>query len=126
MVCGPTVPVSINPAPFGRASVRLDPEIGVFAMFTPITYRPLLRIVLIAAGLSPNKAFASDDPIRRRPRLNGLIAGLASTIRQWVARSRQRRALREIAESNDHHLLKDIGVSQEEAFREADKPFWQR
>jgi hypothetical protein len=30
-----------------------------------------------------------------------------------------RRALREIAERNDFHLLKDIGVSQEEAFREA-------
>jgi uncharacterized protein YjiS (DUF1127 family) len=27
-------------------------------------------------------------------------------------------------ESNDFHLPKDIGVSQEEAFREADKPFW--
>ena len=32
----------------------------------------------------------------------------------------------EIAESNDFHLLKDIGVSQEEAFREVDKPFWRR
>jgi uncharacterized protein YjiS (DUF1127 family) len=46
------------------------------------------------------------------------------TIARWIARSRQRRALREIAESNDFHLLKDIGVSQEQAFREADKPFW--
>jgi uncharacterized protein YjiS (DUF1127 family) len=46
------------------------------------------------------------------------------TIARWIARSRQRRALREIAERNDFHLLKDIGVSQEEAFREADKPFW--
>jgi len=46
------------------------------------------------------------------------------TIARWIARSHQRRALRDIAESNDFHLLKDIGVSQEEAFREADKPFW--
>ena len=47
------------------------------------------------------------------------------TVARWVARSRQRRALREIAERNDdRHLLKDIGLSQEEAFREADKPFW--
>ena len=46
------------------------------------------------------------------------------TIARWIARSRQRHALREIAESNDFHLLKDIGVSQEEACREADKPFW--
>lgn len=50
--------------------------------------------------------------------------GVRRTIARWIARSRQRRALREIAESNDFHLLKDIGVSQEEAFREADKPFW--
>ena len=85
-------------------------------MFTTITRRPLLRI----------KAFASDDPIRQRPRLNGQIVGLASTIRQWVARSQQRRALREIAERTDDHLLKDIGLSQEEAFRQADKPFWRR
>jgi len=40
--------------------------------------------------------------------------------------ARQRRALREIAERNDFHLLKDIGVSQEEALREAEKPFWRR
>jgi uncharacterized protein YjiS (DUF1127 family) len=43
---------------------------------------------------------------------------------RWIARSRQRQALRKIAEANDLHHLKDIGVSQEEAFREADKPFW--
>jgi len=46
------------------------------------------------------------------------------TIARWIARSRQRRALREIAERTDDYLLKDIGVSRAEAFREADKPFW--
>ena len=30
----------------------------------------------------------------------------------------------EIAERNDFHLLKDIGVTKEEALREADKAFW--
>ena len=85
-------------------------------MFTTITRRPLLR----------TKAFGFDDLIGQRPRVTSLIAGLVSTIRRWVARSQQRRALREIAERTDDHLLKDIGVSQEEAFREADKPFWQR
>ena len=54
------------------------------------------------------------------------IARCRRTIARWIARSRQRRALREIAERNDFHLLKDIGVSQEEAFREVDKPFWRR
>jgi uncharacterized protein YjiS (DUF1127 family) len=50
--------------------------------------------------------------------------GWRRTIARWIARSRQRQALREIAEANDFHLLKDIGVSQQDAFREAEKPFW--
>jgi uncharacterized protein YjiS (DUF1127 family) len=54
----------------------------------------------------------------------GRIKRCHRTIARWIARSRQRQALREIAEANDFHLLKDIGVSQEDAFREADKPFW--
>ena len=52
------------------------------------------------------------------------VGRISRTIARWIARSRQRRALREIAERSDDHLLKDIGVSREEAFREADKPFW--
>ena len=55
----------------------------------------------------------------------GLIRRWRHTIARWIARSRQRRALREIAERTDDYLLKDIGVSRAEAFREADKPFWQ-
>jgi uncharacterized protein YjiS (DUF1127 family) len=46
------------------------------------------------------------------------------TLGFWIDRSRQRRQLGELAELNDY-LLKDIGVSQEEARREAEKPFWQ-
>jgi uncharacterized protein YjiS (DUF1127 family) len=56
----------------------------------------------------------------------GRIRRCRQTIARWIARSRQRQALREIAEANDFHLLKDIGVSQEVAFREAEKPFWRR
>jgi uncharacterized protein YjiS (DUF1127 family) len=41
----------------------------------------------------------------------------------WIARSRQRRRLGELADLNDY-LLRDIGVSREEALREAAKPFW--
>ena len=55
---------------------------------------------------------------------SGRLVRCQRTVARWVARSRQRRALREIAEGNNRHLLKDIGVSQEQAFREADKPFW--
>ena len=59
-----------------------------------------------------------------KAQLGSLVAGTRSTAGRWFARSRQRRALREIAERNDFHLLKDIGVTQEVALREADKPFW--
>ena len=54
----------------------------------------------------------------------GRISRCRDAIARWIARSRQRWALREIAEANDTHLLKDIGVSREEAFREAEKPCW--
>jgi uncharacterized protein YjiS (DUF1127 family) len=72
------------------------------------------------------KGRASSALFHSKPQLSGLITGTRSTVGRWVARSRQRRALREIAERNDFHLLKDIGVSQEEALQEADKPFWRR
>jgi uncharacterized protein YjiS (DUF1127 family) len=44
------------------------------------------------------------------------------TVRLWFSRSRQRRALAELA--RDDYLLQDIGVSREDAVREAAKPFW--
>jgi uncharacterized protein YjiS (DUF1127 family) len=49
-----------------------------------------------------------------------------STISVWIARSRQRRALRELAECSDRdHLLGDIGITPEQARRAAAKWFWQ-
>jgi len=77
-------------------------------MSTPIAHRDVA-----ASALS-----------RSKTRISGIIAVTRSTVGRWFARSRQRRALREIAERNDFHLLKDIGVSREEALREADKSFW--
>jgi len=82
-------------------------------MSTPIA-RSSLR------DIAPRALSHSNTPVWR------LIASARLTVAQWLARSRQRQALREIAERNDFHLLKDIGVSQEEALREADKPFWRR
>ena len=40
----------------------------------------------------------------------------------WAARRRQRIALRELAD--DKHFLGDLGLTREQALREADKPFW--
>ena len=47
-------------------------------------------------------------------------AAWAGAIERWIEWSRQRRALRRL---NDH-LLRDIGLTQEEADRETEKPFW--
>jgi len=47
------------------------------------------------------------------------------TINFWIDRSRQRRALGEIA-GLDAHLLRDIGVARDAAQREAAQPFWRR
>ncbi len=40
----------------------------------------------------------------------------------WLDRRRQRIALGEIAD--EPHLLRDLGLSREQALREAAKPFW--
>ena len=75
---------------------------------------------LLAIDIAPGAFSDSKTPVGR------LFAGARSTVVRWVARSRQRRALREIAERGDLYLLKDIGLSQDEAFQEAAKSFWQR
>jgi uncharacterized protein YjiS (DUF1127 family) len=46
------------------------------------------------------------------------------TVGAWLVRAVERRALRELA--HERHLLSDIGLSQEQALREASKPFWRR
>jgi uncharacterized protein YjiS (DUF1127 family) len=58
-------------------------------------------------------------------RLFHVPARLTITISRWIARSAQRRALSELATREDsRHFLRDIGASQDEALREASKPFW--
>jgi uncharacterized protein YjiS (DUF1127 family) len=52
-------------------------------------------------------------------------AALAAAWRQWRlrwARHGQRRVLRDLAD--DPHLLRDIGVTREQALEEAGKPIW--
>jgi uncharacterized protein YjiS (DUF1127 family) len=56
---------------------------------------------------------------------SAILANAFRTLRMWMARSRQRKALGELAELNDY-LLEDIGLTREEALREAAKPFWRR
>jgi uncharacterized protein YjiS (DUF1127 family) len=51
------------------------------------------------------------------------LAILLHGVSVWLDRWRQRRALRDLAEQNDY-LLGDVGLTREEALREAAKPFW--
>jgi uncharacterized protein YjiS (DUF1127 family) len=57
-------------------------------------------------------------PLRTRP---GLVARLTDFITEALARRRHRRILSRL----DAHLLRDIGLSPDEARTEAAKPFWQ-
>ena len=66
-------------------------------------------------------------PTRPAARLNQLTWETALSVRwralrrQWAQR-RQREALRAIAD--DPHLLRDLGLTRQQALEEADKPFW--
>lgn len=55
-----------------------------------------------------------------RPARAGSLKATLETISLWCARARQRRRLRAL----DEHRLQDIGVSRNDALREAGKPFW--
>lgn len=48
------------------------------------------------------------------------LFGLVRTVVAWIERRRQLQALTEL----DDHLLKDLGLSREQARREAARPFW--
>jgi uncharacterized protein YjiS (DUF1127 family) len=80
------------------------------------------------AHLSHPTARRSKSARAGTPLLVGLHAGLVirlpARIRSWLEHSRQRRALAELAQEQDDHLLKDIGVSRDAARREAAKWFW--
>jgi uncharacterized protein YjiS (DUF1127 family) len=51
-----------------------------------------------------------------------LVRRALGSLKQCLLRAAERRALRELAQSG--HLLNDIGLSREQALREASKPFW--
>jgi uncharacterized protein YjiS (DUF1127 family) len=59
-------------------------------------------------------------------RFLALIRRSLRLIGNSLARSAERRVLREYADGNDEHLLRDIGITRRQAYREAAKWFWQR
>ena len=58
----------------------------------------------------------------RPPSALSLLVVLADALSLWMARQQQRHALADLAE--DKHLLADIGLTREQALREAGKPLW--
>ena len=55
----------------------------------------------------------------------GLATRLSTMVGTWIARSSERRALGDLAERNDRHMLEDIGLTREQALGRAAKRFWQ-
>ncbi|THF64991.1 DUF1127 domain-containing protein [Pseudothauera nasutitermitis] len=51
-----------------------------------------------------------------------LACALRNALNAAARRNAARRELREL----DERLLRDVGISREQALREADKPFWRR
>ncbi|MEX0759186.1 MAG: DUF1127 domain-containing protein [Tistlia sp.] len=59
---------------------------------------------------------------RAGPRLSAsqAVPALVQLLLLWQERSNQRLRLREL----DDHMLKDLGISRDQAWRESEKPFW--
>jgi uncharacterized protein YjiS (DUF1127 family) len=68
-------------------------------------------------GRSPADAILPGVP-------KSALSACLNTVGAWIARSGQRRALRELAEEG--RLLSDIGLTRKQVLGEAGKPFWRR
>jgi uncharacterized protein YjiS (DUF1127 family) len=51
-----------------------------------------------------------------------VLLAIPAAIADCVERRRQRERLAELAQ--DEHLLKDVGLTREQALYEGEKPFW--
>ncbi|HRX63048.1 MAG TPA: DUF1127 domain-containing protein [Candidatus Competibacter sp.] len=61
-----------------------------------------------------------EHPVHRNPGVGAPHVGIGTWLRDRYAVYRQRRALLAL----DEAMLKDMGISRADAFREGDKPFW--
>jgi uncharacterized protein YjiS (DUF1127 family) len=74
-------------------------------------------------GIALPRVAVDERAVRQQSVSSSSVGGWLRTLRFWINRSRQRKQLGELAEF-DSYRLKDIGVSREDALREAAKPFW--
>jgi uncharacterized protein YjiS (DUF1127 family) len=52
--------------------------------------------------------------------IRALLADFLRMLMRWQARAEQRRVLSEL----DDHVLRDIGLTRDDALAEASRPFW--
>jgi len=88
---------------------------GAENMSTTILQAPERTVSQRSDGRTCNQQDSSGSP----------AVGWLVTLRVWIERSRQRRTLCELGELDDA-LLKDIGISRDQALREGAKRFWQQ
>ncbi|SEN45416.1 Uncharacterized conserved protein YjiS, DUF1127 family [Gemmobacter aquatilis] len=67
---------------------------------------------------APSLILSNVQPL---PPVSRIVIALAQTVLTWDLRRHGRRALRNL----DPHLLRDIGLTEQAAAVEAEKPFWQ-
>lgn len=63
---------------------------------------------------------AVAKPLRALGKVRRVVVKSMQIIVIWQERAEQRQALRELGD----HILKDIGVSHADAYKESRKPFW--
>ena len=76
-----------------------------------------MMTVTLGTGGERRSEGAAMRPMERMGRLLTMACGLVSV---WLERRRQRRQLETLSEA----MLKDIGVSRTDVWRETRKPFW--
>lgn len=69
---------------------------------------------------TPDLAYLSNTAAL--PAVSTVLVRAAVTWAKWRQTARTRKTLSDL----DPHLLRDVGIPFEEAFREARKPFWMR
>jgi uncharacterized protein YjiS (DUF1127 family) len=111
MLCAQALPGFIDPASRRRSKTSS----GAFRSF--VMSNSSLQGLALPREAPGTRAF------RHQSASSSSAGGWLHTLGFWIGRSRQRRQLGELAELNNY-LLRDIGLSQEEALREAAKPFW--
>ena len=73
------------------------------------------------ASLSRHAAIAAELSAQARiPVMSRVAIELAHLIARWSHRVNSRRALASL----EPHMLRDIGLTQEAALKESEKPFW--